>query len=257
VALTPEQLDDVVANVRKVFSYGHRNGFRLAFDPATGFLWESENSDDSFDEMNRVTAGSNGGWIQIMGPLSRISDFKQIETEFTPLQGNLPVAGNLPFSAIDPASFIPALQQVRLPPTRLADTPGAALNRLFVLPGSHYENPEFSWKWAIAPAGIGFAGPGLGAQHAGSLFVGAARTFLAGGYLLEFKFDQSRRHFAFSEPGLKDKIDDNDYKFDEGQSEDLIAGENFGIGTNVVTGPDGNLYVTSLTNGAVYVISKS
>ena len=257
VALTPEQLDDVVTNVRKVFSYGHRNGFGLAFDPATGFLWESENGDDSFDEMNRVTAGSNGGWIQIMGPLSRISDFKQIETEFTPLQGNLPLAGNLPFSAIDPASFIPALQQVRWPPTRLADTPGAALNRLFVLPGSHYEDPEFSWKWAIAPAGIGFAGSGLGAQHAGSLFVGAARTFLAGGYLLEFKFDQSRRHFAFSEPGLKDKIDDNDYKFDEGQSEDLIAGENFGIGTNVVTGPDGNLYVTSLTNGAVYVISKS
>ena len=34
----------------------------------------------------------------------------------------------------------------------------------------------------------------------------------------------------------------------------LVAGKNFGIVTNIVTGPDGNLYVTSLSNGAVYMI---
>src|SRR5439155_8549893 len=89
-------------NIQKVFSYGRRNGFGLAFDPITGSLWESENGDDAFDEMNLITAGSNGGWIQIMGPLDRLKDFKDIETSFTPLQGNLPVAGNIPFSAIDP-----------------------------------------------------------------------------------------------------------------------------------------------------------
>ena len=185
-----------------------------------------------------------------------MTDFKQIETEFTPLQGNLPVAGNLPLSPIDPATFIPALQQVRWPPTLIADTPEEALSRLFALPGSHYDNPEFSWKWAVAPAAVGFAGSGLGSQHSGNLFVGAARTFLAGGYLFEFRFDQSRQHFAFSDAGLKDKIDNNDYKFDEGQSEGLIAGKNFGIGTDIVTGPDGNLYVTSLSNGAVYKIHQ-
>src|SRR5206468_11223443 len=87
-------------------------------------------------------------------------------------------------------------------------------------------------------------------------FVGAARTFLDGGYLFEFKFNASRQHFAFSDPGLRDRVDDNDYKFDEGQSESLVAGETFGIVTNIVTGPDGNLYVTSLTNGAVYKINQ-
>src|SRR5438046_4541451 len=148
-----------------------------------------------------------------MGPLSRIPDFKQIETSFTPLQGNLPVAGNLPFSAIDPATFIPALQQVRWPPTLLADTPGEALNRLFVLPGSHYDDPEFSWKWAIAPAGIGFVGDGLGEDFNGDLFVGESRTFLDNGYLIDFKFDKGRQHFAFTDPALQDKVDDNDYKF--------------------------------------------
>jgi uncharacterized protein (TIGR03118 family) len=247
---------NVGANIQKIFSYGHRNGFGLAFDPITGSLWESENGDDAFDEMNRITAGSNGGWIQFMGPASRIDEFKQIESSFTPMQGNLPLAGNLPFSPTDPNTFIPALQQVRYPPLRIADSPDQARNQLFVLPGSHYEDPEFSWRWAVAPAAIGFAGSGLGPQHANDLFVGAARTFLDEGYLFEFKFDESRQHFAFSDPALRDKVDDNDYKFDEGESGSLVAGENFGIVTNIVTGPDGNLYVTSTSNGAVYMIAN-
>src|SRR5262249_13817740 len=154
---------------------------------------EGENGDDTFDEMNRITAGSNGGWVQIMGPVDRVGEFKEIESSFTPLQGNLPLAGNLPLSAVDPATFIPALQQLRFPPSRLADTAGQALSRLFTLPGSHYEDPEFSWRWAVAPAGIGFVGSGLGPGSQGDLFVGEARTFLDGGYLFDFKFDHSRR----------------------------------------------------------------
>jgi uncharacterized protein (TIGR03118 family) len=254
VPMNAALLNDVVANIQKVYSYGRRNGFGLAFDPMTGFLWESENGDDAFDEMNRITAGSNGGWIQAMGPISRVADFKAIEASFTPLQGNLPVAGNLALSAIDPATFIPALQQVRWPPNLIADTQDDAQRRLFVLPGSHYDDPEFSWKWAVAPAAIGFAGSGLGAKHANNLFVGASRTFLEEGYLFEFQFDSTRRHFAFSDPKLQDLVDDNDYKFDEGESTSLIAGKNFGIVTNIVTGPDGNLYVTSLSDGKVYMV---
>src|SRR5439155_25269144 len=53
VTLTSSQLSQVVANIHKTFSYGRRNGFGLAFDPLSGFLWESENGDDAFDEMNR------------------------------------------------------------------------------------------------------------------------------------------------------------------------------------------------------------
>jgi aldose sugar dehydrogenase len=254
VTLSSTQLSNVVANIHKIYSYGRRNGFGLAFDPMTGLLWESENGDDAMDEMNQITAGSNGGWIQIIGPVNRVNDYKSIESSFTPLQGNLPVAGNLPLSAIDPTTFIPSSQQVRWSPTLIADSPGQARDRLFVLPGAHYEDPEFSWKWSVAPAAIGFAGPALGPDHSGNLFVGASRTYLDEGYLFEFKFDSGRRHFAFSDPQLADRIDNNDYKFDEGQSGSLVAGENFGIVTNIVTGPDGNLYVTSLSNGKIYMI---
>src|SRR5262245_64617829 len=35
---------NVGGNIQKIFSYGHRNGFGLAFDPATGSLWEDRKS---------------------------------------------------------------------------------------------------------------------------------------------------------------------------------------------------------------------
>src|SRR5687767_7261709 len=73
---------EVGANIRKVFSYGHRNSFGMAFDPDGGDLWLQENGDDTFSELNRVTAGMNGGWVQITGPADRIAQFKEIETTF-------------------------------------------------------------------------------------------------------------------------------------------------------------------------------
>ncbi|MDB5352978.1 MAG: gdhB 2 [Planctomycetota bacterium] len=251
VTLTDAQLAEVTANIHKIFSYGRRNGFGLAFDPITGSLWESENGDDTFDELNRVTAGSNGGWTQFMGPLAELELFKAIESTFTPVQGNLG------FSGTDPASFIPATQQVRWNPANSADTPQEALARLFTIPGSHYEDPQFSWVWAVAPAGIGFVGKGLGAQYAGDMFVGESRTFLDNGYLFDFKFNASRDQFAFSDPKLADKVDNNNYKFGSGESDSLVIGKNFGIATDIETGPDGNLYVVSLSNGAIYMIKST
>ena len=46
-------------------------------------------------------------------------------------------------------------------------------SRLFMLPGAHYSDPEFSWKYAVAPAGIGFlSSRALGPQYQHDLFVG-------------------------------------------------------------------------------------
>ena len=104
-----EENPQVTANIHKVFSYGHRNSFGMDFDPKSGNLWLEENGDDTFTELNLVEPGMNGGWIQIMGPVERIEQFKQIET--TMFGGNL--------------------QQSRWPPTNIADTPAEALGRLF------------------------------------------------------------------------------------------------------------------------------
>ena len=71
---------EVGANIQKIFAYGVRNSFGMAFDPRSGDLWEQENGDDSFSELNRVEPGMNSGWVQIMGPSSRVPQFKEIET---------------------------------------------------------------------------------------------------------------------------------------------------------------------------------
>ncbi|PYS75038.1 MAG: hypothetical protein DMF73_02160, partial [Acidobacteria bacterium] len=225
---------EAAANIKKLFAYGVRNGFGLGFDPYSGNLWDQENGDDAFDEMNRVTAGSNNGWVQIMGPVSRVAQYKQIESTYG--------SGDL--------------QQLRWPPSLISDTPAGALANLYMLPGAHYNDPEFSWKYAIPAAPLGFVqGRGLGPQFEGDMFVGAARTFLAGGFLFRFKLTPDRLHFSFSDPRLNDLVADNDDKFDIKESESLLIGHDFGITTDIETAPNGDVFVVSNTNGAVYEIS--
>ena len=229
------------ANVQRLFAYGLRNTFGIAFDPASGNLWDQQNADDAFDELNRVEPGMNGGWIQIMGPAARIAQFKQIEQ-------TLPPSGGIPGAQ---------LQQIRWPPGNLADTPGEALSRLFRLPGSTYSDPEFSWKFAVPPAGIGFlSSRALGPQYSNDLFAGAATPNTAGGYLFRFNLTGNRRKIAVEDPRLEDRVADNTAKHDITESESLLFGTDFGVGTDVETGPNGNLFVVSASNGAVYEIFR-
>ena len=227
---------EVGENIQKVFSYGHRNSFGIDFDPYSGNLWVQENGDDAFTELNLVEPGMNGGWIQIMGPVERIAQFKAIETSPPPFFG---------------------LQQVRWPPTNLADTPEEALSRLFMLPGAHYSDPEFSWKFEIAPAGIGFiAGRALGPQYEGDLILGAARDFLEGGHLFRMQLTGNRRKIAVDDPRLEDRVADNLAKFEITESESLLWGVRFGVVTDVRTAPSGTLYLVSLTHGNVYEVFR-
>jgi aldose sugar dehydrogenase len=231
------------ANIQKIFSYGHRNGFGMAFDPVSGSLWETENGDDSFSEVNRVIPGMNGGWIQIAGPLSRISQFKSIETTL----------------------FGSALQQVRWPPTRIAYTANLALSRMFMLPGATYKDPEFSWKFEVGPAGTTFVnGNALGPEYHGTLWIGSARAFQqvggTGGSLYLLRLTPDRLNVDVSaDPRLADRVADNLFraqKFEGTESETLIIGTGFGTTPSIEQGPDGNLYVVSLTDNAIYQIRR-
>jgi hypothetical protein len=183
--------------------------------------------------------------VQIMGPPERIDQFKAIETTVTP---NPPD----PFAA----TYF-GLQQIRWLPTNIADTPGAALSRLFMLPGAHYSAPEFSWKYEVAPAGIGFLDSrALGPQYQNDLFVGAARDFLEGGALFRFNLTGNRRKIGVDDPRLEDRVADNLHKWEITESETLLFGRDFGIGTDVQTGPNGNLFVVSLTDGSIYEVYR-
>jgi glucose/arabinose dehydrogenase len=418
------------ANLQKVFAFGIRNGFGMAFDPFSGHLWEAQNGDDSFTEINRVEKGANLGWIQVMGPLERLDQFKAIETS---------------------SNFF-GLQQIRWSPTNIADLEQDAINRMFWVfddgkvfratlsgreevppvttaggataefrlrddgsiayelratgplvgvtqahihlggyiqngpvvafllplhsegtnfergdliargtlvesnviarlpgfeasisnlvqrmrqgrtyanihttnnqggevrgqirvtdrkPASHYSDPEFSWKFEVAPAGIGFvSSDDLGKQYEGDMIVGAARDFLQGGTLFRFQLDNrgrgkdkkshdgngrgnsgkhddddddddnrgngngnrgnndkdnpgkghgNRREIVVSDPRLFDGVADNLDKFEITESESLLFGTGFGVGTDIHTGPNGNLFVVSLTHGTIYEIFR-
>jgi len=366
------------ANLQKVFAFGIRNGFGMAFDPFSGKLWEAQNGDDTFTEINLVEAGANLGWVQVMGPLSRLEQFKSIETstDFFGLQqlrwlptniadsqlealarmfwvyeegeefgallrGNEEVppvttaAGataefeleddgrrlDFELRAIGPiASAVAAhihlgargqngpvvaflyefpggknfkrgdrISQGRLrdadiiarpgfTPTvanlvqrilqgrayvnlhTMAHPPGEIRGQVLVLderPVSHYSNPEFSWKFEVAPAGLGFiSSRELGGQYRGDMIVGAARDFLEGGTLFRLNLAGGRRDIRADDRRLRDKVADNLAKFDITESESLLFGTGFGIGTDIQTGPNGNLYIVSLTKGAIYEIFR-
>jgi aldose sugar dehydrogenase len=64
--------------MQKYYGYGIRNSFGLAIDPISGHVWDTENGDESYDEMNIVYPGFNSGWNKIMGP---VSDFGRGKTE--------------------------------------------------------------------------------------------------------------------------------------------------------------------------------
>ena len=232
---------EVGANLQKVFAFGIKNSFGLAFDPATGALWDAETGDDAFDEINRIEPGQNGGWVQLSGPIDRFAQFKAIESgQGTAIPGQY--AG---------------LQQLRYGPDRIGATGAEALGRMYVLPGSHYADPEFSWKFAVPPAAIGFAeGPGLGPEFAGDLFVGAATARTLGGHLFRFNLRDDRLGFAFDDPRLSDRVADNVNKDDLTESQSLLIGRDFGSVTSIRTGPNGNLFVVSASQGTVFEIYR-
>jgi aldose sugar dehydrogenase len=234
---------EVGGNVQKIFSYGHRNAFGMAFDPLSGGLWVTENADDAFSELNRVVPGMNGGWIQISGPLSRFAQYKFIETTL----------------------YNSSLQQVRYPPTLLAYTAELAQSRMFMLPGAVYVDPKFSWVYEIGPVGAAFvSGDALGTEYNGTLWFGSARSFQqvggTGGSLYRFRLTADRTNVDVSaDPRLADGVADNLFrtqKFEGTESESLIIGAGFGTTAAIQQGPDGNLYIVSVTDGTIYKISR-
>lgn len=128
-------INDSITAMHKYYAYGVRNSFGLAFDPIKGYLWQTENGPDIYDEINVVKPGFNSGWIKVMGPLSR-----NVMTDTT---------------TTTPAS------ETNNPP------------QLVNFPNSHYIDPVFSWKNPIAVTDIEFIKSlTLGEKYKNNIFVG-------------------------------------------------------------------------------------
>ncbi len=175
------------------YAMGIRNSFGIAFDPITGNLWDTENGDDEYDEINLVPENFNSGWIEIMGPAK---NQEQIDA--------LPKYGN------------------------------------FV-----YSDPEFSWQRPVAPTAISFVNSEKLKDYSDSIFVGDCNT----GNLYRFKLDSNRTGLVFESPELADKVHNIDESMDE-----VIFGTGFGCVTDIEVGPDGLLYIVSLSEEKIFRI---
>lgn len=172
------------------YAMGIRNSFGLAIDPVTGNLWDTENGDDDFDEINFVSPNFNSGWYVIMGPAD--------ETELSMLPG---------------------------------------------YDGYEYSDPEFSWQEVVVPTAISFVDSKPLEKFKNNVFVGDCIY----GNLYKFELNSDRTGFVFNDAALSDKVVNTGESMDEN-----IFGTGFGCLTDMEVGPDGLLYIVSLSDGTIY-----
>ena len=228
---------EVGANIQKVFAYGIRNSFGMAFDPVSGALWDEENGDDTFTEINRVEPGMNGGWVQVMGPLDRIAQFKEIETSTQVRFG---------------------LQQVRWSPANIADTPAEALCAPVHAARRPLQRPRVQLevrgraRRGSASCTAALSGRSIEATCSSGRARGTSRAGT-----VPLQPDRQPAEVAVDDPRLEDRVADNLDQVRHHRERALLFGRNFGIGTDIETGPNGNLFVVSLSDGAIYEIHRA
>ena len=205
-----------VAPTGPYYAMGIRNSFGLTVDPVTGKLWDTENGPDFGDEVNMVPPNFNSGWDVIQGPANKTTLFKpNVADDFT---GWGVIMG--------PANK-----------TTLAQLPG--------YPGYQYHDPQFTWMKTVAPTGIAFINSPQFEKYKNSVFVGDCNN----GNLYRFQLNDNRDGFVFKSPQLADKVVNWGDSMDE-----IIFGTGFGCISDVITGPDGLLYIVSLSDGTIYRI---
>ena len=174
------------------YAIGIRNSFGITVDPKTGNLWDTENGDDIYDEINMVPENFNSGWMEISGI-----------TKNQTLIDSLPKYGN------------------------------------FV-----YSNPEFTWEKTVCPTGIAFSTSEKFAQT-DKVFVGDCNN----GNIYRFNLNEDRTKLIFNTADLQD----NTLNIGDSNKE-ILFGTGFGTITDIEEGPDGFLYIVSLSNGKIYRI---
>jgi glucose/arabinose dehydrogenase len=216
--------------VDKIWVYGIRNSFGFDFDPKSGELWLEVNGQASSDQLSRHVAGDNLGWIQIMGNPDLYESYVQLESESE--------------RVLDSPDF---------PPSELAATAEEAISRLFLLPGATYAPPQFSWRYATAPAAVGFIeGTALGADYDGDLLVGDVNT----GSIYHFDLSEDRMNLAL-EGDLADGVNDNTSEDLVGELADSLFATGIFVATDIEQGPDGALWIASNAGGAIYKITAA
>ncbi len=77
------------------------------------------------------------------------------------------------------------------------------------------------------------------------------------GQLYRFRPSHNRKHFHFDDPVLQDRVADNTGRDDwQTEQSEILWGTDFGIVTDIQTGPDGALWLVGTSSGTVRRIFK-
>ena len=131
-----------------------------------------------------------------------------------------------------------------------------------MLPGAKYMDPELSWKYESGPAGTAFVrGTTLGAENEGTLWFGSSRAFQqvggTGGSIYRIRLNRNRKKLDVSDPALAERVVDNTGQVRCGRNPSRSLSAKASARRRISEqGPDGNLYVVSITDGAIYMISR-
>ncbi|MBM2851970.1 MAG: uncharacterized protein HW420_517 [Candidatus Nitrosotenuis sp.] len=106
-----------------------------------------------------------------------------------------------------------------------------------------YSDPEFTWQKPVAPTGISFVKSDILKDYSDDVFVGDCNN----GNLYRFKLNSDRTGFVFESPELSDKVLNTDESMDE-----ILFGTGFGCMTDIEVGPDGLVYIVSLSDEKIY-----
>ena len=77
--------------IEHYYAIGIRNSFGISVDPITGKIWDTENGENTFDEINFIEKKFNSGWEKIMGIsvpsqvklLPKFENFEYSDPEFS------------------------------------------------------------------------------------------------------------------------------------------------------------------------------
>jgi glucose/arabinose dehydrogenase len=194
------------------YAYGIRNSLGIDFDPENGNLWDTEIGPDRDDELNLVQPGFNSGWRKIQG--------------LAPSGSEISALVDFPGLSAAEYSIVGLIEE---------------LTYRFQGLGGRYSDPEFVWQAPIAPTAIEFLDSKvLGGKYQSDIFVGSFDH----GRIIHFHLDKDRNGLYLRGP-LRDKVENNPQGYNA-----TVFGRNFGSIVDLETGPDGYLYVLSLTTPA-------
>jgi aldose sugar dehydrogenase len=202
------------------YAYGIRSSFGMDFDPISGKLWDTENGPSFGDEINLVEPGFNSGWLRIQGIWPIHND-------------NLLIDGLTPYRG-----YIG---------TEKKNTALETGNNLVNFHGKgKYSDPDFVWNQSVGVTGLKFLGSDkLGKPYKNDMFVGDYY-----GNIYHFDLNENRTALLLN-GSLSDKVAESSER--EGLK-NIIFGKGFGVISDIEVGPDGYLYIVSLSENKIFKI---